>query len=120
MKKLPILAIVMSMLAWGAGAQAQVLPNNRHIFVNVANTGGVKYNVDGAFYGGPSNTYYIKADGGGLNELRAGPAVVGHAGRSEREHRRRQAEFDCRSPRASGAVRTDTLGISAQSPSASI
>ncbi len=69
MKKLPFLAIVVAVLAWGAGAWAQVLPNNRHIFINVANTTGVKYNVDGATYGGPSGTYYIKSDGGGLNEL---------------------------------------------------
>jgi PKD repeat protein len=41
----------------------------RHIFFNVANDAGVKYNLDGAAYGGPNNTYYIKADGGGLNEL---------------------------------------------------
>ncbi|ACL17090.1 PKD domain-containing protein [Methanosphaerula palustris] len=39
----------------------------RHIFINTAN--GVKYNYDGATYGGPNNTYYVKADGGGLNEL---------------------------------------------------
>jgi len=48
---------------------ATALTSNRHIFVNVANDAGVKYDLDGAKYGGPSNTYYIKADGGGLNEL---------------------------------------------------
>jgi hypothetical protein len=69
MKKLPVLAVVLAILAWGAGARAQVLSNNRHIFIDVANTAGVKYNVDGAAYGGPSGTYYIKADGGGVNEL---------------------------------------------------
>ena len=46
-----------------------LLPNNRHIFINVANDAGVKYDSDGATYGGPSNTYYIKADGGGMNAL---------------------------------------------------
>nr|WP_319377584.1 PKD domain-containing protein [uncultured Methanoregula sp.] len=46
-----------------------LLSNNRHIFINVANDDGVKYNMDGATYSGPNNTYYIKADGGGLNEL---------------------------------------------------
>jgi PKD repeat protein len=45
------------------------LPAPRHIFINVANDAGVKWDWDGARYGGPSNTYYIKADGGGLNEL---------------------------------------------------
>jgi hypothetical protein len=50
-------------------ATAAPLTNNRHIFINVANDAGVKYDLDGAKYGGPSNTYYIKADGGGLNEL---------------------------------------------------
>ena len=48
---------------------AAPLPNNRHIFINVANDAGVRFNFDGPAYGGPSNTYYIKADGGGLNEL---------------------------------------------------
>ncbi|MFA0833937.1 MAG: PKD domain-containing protein [Methanobacterium formicicum] len=45
------------------------LPSNRHIFINVSNDGGVKYNNDSAYYVGPNGTYYIKADGGGLNEL---------------------------------------------------
>ena len=46
------------------------LPSNRHIFFNVANDAGVKYNLDGAVYGtGNNNTYYIKADSGGLNEV---------------------------------------------------
>ena len=45
------------------------LPAPRHIFFNVANDAGVKHNLDGAAYGGPNGTYYIKADGGGLNEL---------------------------------------------------
>jgi PKD repeat protein len=45
------------------------LPGPQHIFINVANDAGVKYNMDGASLGGPDNTYYIKADKGGLNEL---------------------------------------------------
>jgi PKD repeat protein len=48
---------------------SEPLPSNRHIFIEVANDDGVKYDLDGAVYGGPDNTYYIKADGGGLNEL---------------------------------------------------
>jgi PKD repeat protein len=44
------------------------LPAPRHIFITPAN--GVKYDLDGAKYGtGNNGTYYIKADGGGLNEL---------------------------------------------------
>ncbi len=79
MKKLPILALVLAILAWGAGARAQVLSSNRHIFIDVANSAGVKYNVDGAAYGGPSGTYYIKADGGGLNELSISGSSSGSA-----------------------------------------
>jgi FOG: PKD repeat len=48
---------------------ADPLPDIRHIFVGVANDDGVKYDLDGPVFGGPDNTYYIKADGGGLNEL---------------------------------------------------
>jgi hypothetical protein len=48
---------------------ATPLTSNRHIFINVANDAGVKFGLDSARYGGPANTYYIKADGGGLNEL---------------------------------------------------
>jgi len=50
--------------------QVVPLPQNRHIFIKVANDDGVKYNLDGGTFGGwNNNTYYIKADGGGLNEL---------------------------------------------------
>lgn len=45
------------------------LPNNRYIFINVANNEGVKYNLDGSHYNGTNNTYYILANGGGLNQL---------------------------------------------------
>jgi parallel beta-helix repeat protein len=48
---------------------AEPLPDIRHIFIDVANDDGVKFDLDGPVYGGPNNTYYIKADGGGLNEL---------------------------------------------------
>jgi len=47
-----------------------VLPAPRHIFFKVANEAGVRFNWDGPMYGGPDNTYYIKADAGGLNALR--------------------------------------------------
>ena len=52
------------------------LSNNRHIFINVANDAGVKNNLDGALYTGPDNTYYIKADGGGLNAEWIGSSTV--------------------------------------------
>ncbi|SCG84725.1 PKD domain-containing protein [Methanobacterium congolense] len=52
-----------------SGMNTTDLPSNRHIFINVSNDGGVKYNNDSAYYVGPNGTYYIKADGGGLNEL---------------------------------------------------
>ncbi|QYZ78495.1 PGF-pre-PGF domain-containing protein [Methanofollis formosanus] len=52
-------------------ATAEPLPEPNHIFINVANDAGVKYDLDGAVFGteGNNDTYYIKADGGGLNEL---------------------------------------------------
>jgi PGF-pre-PGF domain-containing protein len=53
-----------------SSATVAPMSQNRHIFINVANDAGVKYNLDGAVYGAwNNNTYYIKADGGGLNEL---------------------------------------------------
>lgn len=75
MKK--ILFLTAAFLCLSAGSWAAVdntmntslLPSNRHIFFDVSNTNGVQYNYDGATYGGPDGTYYIKADGGGLNEL---------------------------------------------------
>ncbi|TAJ44552.1 NosD domain-containing protein [Methanofollis fontis] len=52
-----------------APASADPLEQTRHVFVEVSNADGVKYDLDGAAFVGPNNTYYIKADGGGLNEL---------------------------------------------------
>lgn len=45
------------------------LTNNRHVFINVSNDNGVKYDTDGVVFNGPNGTYYIKADGGGMNQL---------------------------------------------------
>jgi hypothetical protein len=75
MKK--VLLLVAGFLCLNTGSWAAVsadlnttlLTSNRHIFFNVANTGGIEYNYDGTKYGGPDGSYYIKADGGGLNEL---------------------------------------------------
>lgn len=46
---------------------AAPLDRPREIFIEPAN--GVKYDMDGATYGGPGGMYYIKAGGGGLNQL---------------------------------------------------
>ncbi len=49
------------------------LSSNRHIFIDVANDNGVKYNVDYSKFitepGATNGTYYLKCDGGGLNQL---------------------------------------------------
>jgi len=66
-----ICALVLSLCGSTAAADMNTtqLPSNRHIFINVSNDDGVLFNMDGTRYGGPNGTYYIKADGGGLNEL---------------------------------------------------
>ncbi len=73
-------AILMLLLAGTvviSTVSADPLPSNRHIFFHVANDAGVKYDLDGAYYGpAANNTYYIKADGGGLNELHLTNAVA--------------------------------------------
>ncbi len=48
------------------------LPDSRNIFVGVGNDAGVKYNLDGAAYGGENNNTYLikfKSDTSGLNEI---------------------------------------------------
>lgn len=87
MKKLTILAIAATMaVSFANAALADIAPmdNNRYVFIPVANDSGVKYNSDYAFYTDPTspnasyyaglpgaagNTYFVKADGGGLNEM---------------------------------------------------
>jgi hypothetical protein len=67
-----LLASVISLTVFSGAATAfnpQELENNRHIFIDVANDNGVKYDYDGDKYEGSEGTYYIKADGGGLNAL---------------------------------------------------
>ena len=48
------------------------LTNNRHVFIHVSNDNGTRFD-DYATYisqpGAENDTYYIKADGGGMNEL---------------------------------------------------
>ncbi len=48
---------------------ADPLPAPRYIFIDVANDAGAKFNLDGPEFGGPDNTYYIKANGGGLGAI---------------------------------------------------
>ncbi|HOI13823.1 MAG TPA: PKD domain-containing protein, partial [Methanoculleus sp.] len=67
-----VVAIILLLIAVSTvSATVEPLSQNRHIFFTVANDAGVKYDFDGSAYGteGNNNTYYIKADGGGLNEL---------------------------------------------------
>jgi large repetitive protein len=78
-RMMPLLVIVLLVAIGVSPAMAAPLTNNRHVFINVANDAGVKYNLDGATFGGPANTYYMKCDGGGLNQLKVtnDPAVPG-------------------------------------------
>ena len=62
--------LLIALLVLGATVpvcSAAPLPAALHIFITPAN--GVKYDMDGATYGGSGGTYYIKADGGGQNQL---------------------------------------------------
>ncbi len=70
MKKLLFFSLALMLTAasgaWTAGAWASTLSSPA--FINVANDAGVKYDLDGAAFSGPNNTYYIKfSGGGGLN-----------------------------------------------------
>jgi PKD repeat protein len=71
-KRLISLMVIFLFVAIGVSPvmAATPLSDYHHVFINVANDDGVKYDLDGALYGsGNNNTYYIKADGGGVNEL---------------------------------------------------
>jgi len=70
-RRLAVIAVALTMVAIAVAPVAAWTPltSNKHIFVNVANDAGVRFNLDGATYSGPNNTYYIKFDGGGLNAL---------------------------------------------------
>ncbi len=64
---LPVIVIVV-----GPAIASTPITSSNHIWINVANDAGVKFDMDSIYYGGlptGNNTYYIKADGGGLNEL---------------------------------------------------
>ena len=66
-----VLASMLGIACFQSAYGAELLPNNRHIFISAANDGGIKYNFDYLAYGTSSNTgqYYIRADGGGLNSM---------------------------------------------------
>lgn len=66
---MPVAVILLLAAICVSPAVADPLTQTRHIFINVANDAGVKFDLDGPVFSGPSNTYYIKADGGGLNQL---------------------------------------------------
>ncbi len=71
-KSTVLILLILAFLAVSAAAGTP-LPSNRHIYINVSNDAGVKWDWDSVYYGPPgsvaNDTYYIKADGGGLNEL---------------------------------------------------
>jgi large repetitive protein len=69
--RLPALFALILLVVMGASPvmAAAPLPAANHLFITMANDAGAKFDLDGAKYGGPSNTYYILADGGGLNQL---------------------------------------------------
>ena len=88
MKKhaIPIAVLLVVALALCGSASATDLNNttnitqNNHVYINVSNDNGVKYNVDYGYYlndpkqqgynpNGTNGSYYIKAEGGGLNQL---------------------------------------------------
>ena len=64
-----ILAVLLFVALAVSPVMADPIPAPRHISVVVSNDDGALYDYDVATYGGPENSYYIKADGGGLNEL---------------------------------------------------
>jgi hypothetical protein len=71
MKRILILISAMCLFsgnAWAAFSDVTPLICNKYIFVDVANSNGSKYNFDADILGGPDDTYFMKFDGGGLNE----------------------------------------------------
>ncbi len=67
MKKLSVLAVLLVVLAGGAGAWATEITSPHHFYFSVANSSGVKYDYDASDNPSTANTYYLKFDGGGLN-----------------------------------------------------
>jgi hypothetical protein len=70
-----IITVICLAIATGVGpvTATTLFPDFHHFYINVANDAGVKWDLDSVYYGGPgavaNNTYYLKADGSGLNEL---------------------------------------------------
>jgi hypothetical protein len=67
MKNRAILTVLMGTVLFSQSslvlANTVPLPDHHHIYINVANDSGSQYGS------GPDGSYYIKADGGGLNQL---------------------------------------------------
>jgi len=61
------LAVLLMLVTVVGPVSAIELGNYHHIYVNVANDDGVRFNETG------NNTYYVKYDGGGLNALHVTP-----------------------------------------------
>ncbi len=72
-----IFLIVFLAICLSCSTSFAALVTTNHNFISVSNDSGVKYDMDGAAYGGPSNTYYIKGDGGGVNELKLSSTTTG-------------------------------------------
>ncbi|MDD2337267.1 MAG: hypothetical protein PHD01_11895 [Geobacteraceae bacterium] len=72
MRKTLLFVGVAMLVMFATSAWAGTLPSNRHIFVRMAN-GAINGYLDDAVYGVDDGTYngsyYIKADGGGLNSM---------------------------------------------------
>ncbi len=64
-----VLAILLFVAICFSPVMAAPIPAPRHISVVVSNEAGARFSNDATTFGGPANSYYIKADGGGLNEL---------------------------------------------------
>jgi large repetitive protein len=76
---LPLLVICLLVVIGVCPVMAAELPGTTHIWINVANDAGVKFDRDGAYYGdGNNGTYFIKFEGGGLNQLWISTASTGH------------------------------------------
>ncbi|MBJ6725076.1 hypothetical protein [Geomesophilobacter sediminis] len=73
MRKLMALFFALLVLTAGTAAWASfgalTLSANHHVPLQVSNDAGIKFDYDYLLYGNPQGTYYLKADGGGLNQL---------------------------------------------------
>jgi hypothetical protein len=83
--KVKIIMMVAFLLSLVSMAYADIIPTNNLFFVDVANDAGVKYNIDytnykdlyGSNWGAADGTYFVKAQGGGQNELKISETTTG-------------------------------------------